>query len=289
MMIEPPNRKMAETERNQDEVRVIAVDWSGALAGARRKIWLAETDGISVRRLESGRNREELIEHLVTLSRQNPRFVVGLDFAFSLPHWFLRDRGLASASDLWDLAQRESERWLEECSAPFWGRKRVKKTKVEEEFRRTERAVPGTTGIRPKSVFQVYGAGAVGTGSLRGLPFLKQLHDAGFSVWPFDPPGWPVVVEIYPRLLTGPINKSSHADRLEYLASTGLNLQPSMLSDAASCEDAFDAVVSAVNMAREWKELSALTPITEPQIRLEGVIWHPPWEESLAIDRMTSA
>jgi hypothetical protein len=269
------------TASSRDPVRVIAVDWSGAAAGARKKIWLAESDGASIQRLECGRSRHELIEHLITTSQENPRLVVGLDFAFSLPSWFLRDRSLHSAMDLWILAERESERWLSECSDPFWGRKRVKKTKVEAEFRRTELAVPAIAGIRPKSVLQVYGAGAVGTGSLRGLPFLKQLHDAGFSVWPFDSPGWPIVVEIYPRLLTGPINKSSQAQRLKYLESRGFDLRPGMIKDATSSDDAFDAVVSAIRMTEEWQQLSGLPSITDPQLRLEGIIWHPRWEEGL--------
>lgn len=38
-----------------------------------------------------------------------------------------------------------------------------------------------TTGFRPKSVPQIGGAGAVGTGSLRGLPVLHQLHDDAVS------------------------------------------------------------------------------------------------------------
>ena len=269
---------MSEIRHNQ--VRVIAVDWSGAIDGVRKKIWLAESDGVSIKRLECGRTRETLVEHLITLSLVSPQFAVGLDFAFSLPGWFLRDRGLTSALDLWHLAERESEQWLRECSAPFWGRNRVKKTNVEAEFRRTELAAPGVTGIRPKSVFQVYGAGAVGTGSLRGLPFLRQLHEAGFSIWPFDPPGWPLVVEIYPRLLTGPINKSSQAARLEYLVSRGFNLGPEMLADAASCDDAFDAVVSSMRMAEQWEQLAELNPTQDQHLRLEGIIWHPGWEET---------
>jgi hypothetical protein len=271
---------MTERDVRTDKVRVVAVDWSGAIDGARRKIWLAESDGVSITRLECGRNRDELIKYLITMSREDPCFVVGLDFAFSLPQWFLRDRSLGSALDLWTVAERESERWLKECSGPFWGRNRTKKTKVEAEFRRTELAVPSVTGIRPKSVFQVYGAGAVGTGSLRGLPFLKQLHDAGFSIWPFDPQGWPMVVEIYPRLLTGPINKSNQSSRREYLASRG-NLSQETLGLAGSSEDAFDATVSAMIMAEEWDRLKILRPSHDSDLQLEGIIWHPGWEDVL--------
>jgi hypothetical protein len=245
---------------------------------AKNKIWLAESDGTSITRLECGRSRRELISDLIDVAGESPRLVVGLDFAFSFPEWFLRERGLASALELWSLAERESEQWLKECSAPFWGRNRTKKTNVEAEFRRTEQAVRPVTGIRPKSVFQVYGAGAVGTGSVRGLPFLKQLHDSGFSVWPFNPPGWPLAIEIYPRLLTDKVNKSSPPQRLEYLRSSGFDLPLSILERAASSEDAFDATVSAMRMARERQQLSRLPPIADAQLRLEGIIWYPGWE-----------
>ena len=40
------------------------------------------------------------------------------------------------------------------------------------------------TSVRPKSTFQIGGAGAVGTGSLRGMPHLLTLREAGCAVWP---------------------------------------------------------------------------------------------------------
>ena len=50
------------------------------------------------------------------------------------------------------------------------------------------------------------------------MPILGLLSAAGFSIWPFDPPGWPRVIEIYPRALTQRVRKSSHLDRAGYLA-----------------------------------------------------------------------
>jgi catechol 2,3-dioxygenase-like lactoylglutathione lyase family enzyme len=61
--------------------------------------------------------------------------------------------------------------------------------------------------------FQIGGAGAVGTGSLRGMQHLADLAHAGFSIWPFDRPGWPLAVEIYPRLFTPGVVKSRHRAR----------------------------------------------------------------------------
>ena len=83
---------------------------------------LAEARAGRLVRVEGGRDRDELIEHLVEYARARPELVVGFDFAFSLPAWFLRERGLASAFELWGLVAREGERWLAECSPPFWGR-----------------------------------------------------------------------------------------------------------------------------------------------------------------------
>ena len=44
---------------------------------------------------------------------------------------------------------------------------------------------------------------------------------------------------------------------------------------AASSEDAFDAAVSALVMARHIDELAAPPRATDPQVKLEGLIWHP--------------
>jgi len=143
-----------------------------------------------------------------------------------------------------------------------------------EHFRVTERNVPATTGISPKSVFQVLGAGAVGTGSIRGMPFLLSLVERGFHVWPFED-GWPLVIEIYPRILTGPVRKSDPVARLEYLQKPRWRLEPKMAQLVASSEDLFDAAISALVMAQNKHELSGLKPSTDPVTMKEGQIWFP--------------
>src|SRR4051812_28448983 len=129
----------------------IAVDWCGAIADQRRRMWLAEArlDGAgsevrrrsgerelgsrrtdasprampsiavacratgttgrtsgqarpgaddhlrparsaaTIARLECGRSRDEIVAHLIECAQREPRLVVGLDFAFSFPRWFL--------------------------------------------------------------------------------------------------------------------------------------------------------------------------------------------------------
>jgi len=257
-------------------IRVVAVDWSGDRLGAHRKIWLAEADGGQVARLEDGQGREALTDHLIELAQRDPQLVVGLDFAFSLPAWILERRGLASAAELWALADREAESWLAGCEWPFWGRPGVARpSDVPDHFRRTERDVPRIAGIQPKSVFQIGGAGAVGSGSLRGMRTLHRLRAAGFSIWPFDPPGWPRVVEIYPRLLTGPVVKSSASGRADYLTTRFPDLKEDLRELAGASEHAFDAAVSALVMAEHVEQLADLPPAPDRQAALEGLIWHP--------------
>lgn len=259
-------------------MRVIAIDWSGARKGAEKRIWLAEAVESRLERLENGRSRDQISDHLISEADRDPRFVVGFDFAFSLPAWFLDERDLRYAQELWALADHEAEGWLARCEPPFWGRPGKGRPALgpgQSHFRLTDTNVPDTGGIRPKSVFQIGGAGAVGTGSLRGMPILHRLTTAGFSIWPFDPPGWPRIVEIYPRVLTGAVNKSSASERAAYLSAHHGTLGDGLRECAASSEDAFDAAVSALVMAEHSEELNALPDMPDREIKLEGLIWHP--------------
>lgn len=299
----------------------IAVDWCGAVADERRRMWLAEARAAlaprapgsdvacvapsvpgaaraerpaglretrrdphpptgSIVRLECGRSRAEIVAHLVECARREPCLVVGLDFAFSFPRWFLEARRIESAREGWELAAREGERWLTHCPRPFWGRPGVRRPKLPpdcSEWRATEGECVRVRGIGPKSVFQVGGAGSVGTGSLRGMPHLIALQDAGFSIWPFDAPRLPMVVEIYPRYLTGAVNKSSRVARALYIQAHHAGERREVQDLAGSSEDAFDAAVSAAVMVRARNELARLGRgghFADCE-NLEGRIWTP--------------
>lgn len=216
-----------------------------------------------------------IAEHLIAEAERTPHMVVGLDFAFSMPAWFLALHGMPDGPALWDLVAREGERWLAACEPPFWGRPGRQRPALADDLRHTDRAVGSVNGIRPKSVFQVGGAGSVGTGSLRGMPVLAHLRRAGFAVWPFDPPRWPCLVEIYPRLLTGAVNKGSAAARVAYLRARHPALPEDMHGLAASTEDAFDAAISALAMDEAREDLLDLRTIADPRVHLEGEIWAP--------------
>ncbi len=195
--------------------------------------------------LENGRTRNQVADLLIHWAAEGARLVVGIDFAFSFPAWFLHDRGLHSVYELWAMAATNGEEWLQRCPPPFWGRRGKPKPDFGalDQFRRTDRQVPTTGGIRPKSVFQIGGAGSVGTASIRGMNVLLALRSAGFAVWPFDPPSGPTVIEIYPRVLTGPVRKSSAEERQTYLAGGGLRGSEAIRRSASSNEDPFDAAV----------------------------------------------
>jgi hypothetical protein len=167
---------------------------------------------------------------------------------------------------VWAAVAERGEELLRE--PPFWGRNGPRPALAGDALRQTERQV-GTA----KSVFQVGGAGAVGTGSIRGMPWLLAL---GFTVWPFDEPGWPRVVEIYPRaLVRGRVNKSRWSARHAYLLERFPEQPEPLLERAAGSEDAFDAAVSALVMAEHEDALAELRRPEDPVVVLEGAIWRP--------------
>lgn len=253
---------------------VIAIDWTGAKRVAR-KLWLAEASDGQLLRLEHLQSREDAAREVIRHCQQDPISIVGIDFAFSMPAWYIRSLGLQSAAQLWVRAEQEGERWLRECCAPFWGRKGKCRPSLQEHFRSTECDVLRIPGISPKSTFQINGAGAVGTGSIRGMPFLSRMRDEGISIWPFDAARLPFLVEIYPRLLTGAINKSSSQDRNIYMQEHWSSVAPVLRTQAAASEDSFDAAVSALVMDRHRIELLELQPSVDSTRSLEGEIWFP--------------
>jgi hypothetical protein len=257
-------------------VTVLAVDWSGRRSGEARHLWTAEATGGTLLALTAGRTRDELVDDLVARLDHDPSLVVGFDFSFSLPAWFLDAQGWAAAPDLWDAAASRGEHWLRECAPPFWGRTGRTRPPGQEQLRRTEAGIAAVGGIRPKSTFQIGGAGSVGTGSVRGFPALARLHAAGFTIWPFDAPALPpVAIEIYPRALTGAVVKRDPAARRAYL-DTRYPALPRELRDLASgSEDAFDAAVSALVMSLHEPALRALPALDDAVLVREGWVWTP--------------
>ena len=299
-----PSAAAAMPERAAAPDRLLAVDWSGRVdaPGQRRHIWAASWTPQRVA-LDAGRTRHELADWLILQAHRTPRMVVGFDFCFSFPAWFVHETGAATAPAFWQMvADTHGEKWLHRDSADvrFWGRPKKKPLEFSGEhghrmLRRTDvlskvaaqisdpvRAAK-VAGIAPKSVFQIGGAGAVGTASLRGFPTLLRLRQAGFRIWPFDAPSAnaPLVVEIYTRLMTGPVVKSSTEARTSYLKNKAAedplyrSVPRSVLAKARASEDAFDALVSAMEMAAHRDQFARLQPASDPTTLLEGRTWVP--------------
>jgi hypothetical protein len=246
-------------------LRVLAVDWSGAARGAAERRWMAEAADGQLLALRNGIEPADV----VTLAAPGERAVVGLDFAFSFPHWFARERGWTAIRDVWRAARDGGEAWLAASEPPFFGRAGSRRPAVELVRRGEPRGA--------KSVFQIAGAGAVGTGSIRGMPLLETLAEAGWGVWPFFA-GWPLAVEIYPAALVDRsrrLVKTAWRHRLAYLTALHPQLDAAMRERAAGSEDAFDAAISALAMDRERATLQALRSATDPAELLEGRIWLP--------------
>jgi predicted nuclease with RNAse H fold len=262
--------------------RVLAIDWSGRRDSKpqRSAIWLAEVSARGLVRLESGRTREELVEHLLAEAEHDPELVVGLDFAFSLPGWYLRQKRL-DALGLWRRLAGEAltprmkrlglAQWLADPDLPFWAQAGGGAfLPVDRQFRRTELELRDL-GLRPKSAFQLVGAGQVGRGSLYGMQALGRLTGSGFHVWPFDDARRPFLAEIYPRALAQNVRRSRPGEMRKHLEETGVSAD--IVDRAASSEHAFDAAVSALVMAAHLDELLELPRATG--YGLEGKIWLP--------------
>jgi Protein of unknown function (DUF429) len=253
---------------------VAAADWSGAAQNEQLGLWLAEAD-TEIRQITAlaPMTRQQAGDRLLALADADG-LLVGLDFGFSLPAWYLDDQGIETAADLWADTER-LEGWLRDCQPPFWGRpgrRRPQNENGQSQWRQTELAITP----RPRSVFQIGGAGAVGTASLRGMPVLHRLRSHGFAIWPFDPPNKGTkntVAEVWPRLATGPVVKSSPAARQRWLSDPERQAAiPAPFSTmCAASADAFDAVATALALL----DSPPLPVVDDPIIGREGWIWDP--------------
>jgi len=297
-----------------DVDRIVAVDWSGRVdtAGQRRHIWAGVWSAGKVT-LEAGRTREQLVEWLIAMAHETPRMVVSLDCCFSFPAWFLAEHGCGTVFEFWrKVAEGQGERWLaRECEeiardVRFWGaphkrpeefcgenlHRSMRFTDMDNKI--TPKMLEGdperaakVRGITPKSPFQIGGSGSVGTGSLRAMPFLLQMWRAGFRVWPYESSGLnlakpkPLLVEMYTRLMTGAVKKSNAEARKVYLAAKKktdavyAGLSRGVIAKALGSEDAFDALVSCLEMVRWRDEFAGLKATRDAALRLEGITWRP--------------
>ncbi len=227
--------------------RVIVVDWSSSSIPKRGKdsIWLgiADHSGVTAENIPTRQQAAARLSELIRAAlAASERVLVGVDFALGYPAGFAHAlTGQAPESEpedpfaVWNwLAQRitdtdTNQHNLRNVAAeanalfpgdgPFWGngaaadmpglpRTRPDLPDGLHPARQTDALATGA-GARPKSVWQLAGAGAVGAQTLVGLPVLHRLRQelaTDLAVWPFQPADAPVVLaEVYPSMLSAEV------------------------------------------------------------------------------------
>lgn len=210
---------------------VLVADWSARTRPApprpaRDAIWWHATWLGEPRYCRTQNEAEKSIR--AALENAPGPVLAGFDFCFALPAWAMRRLGGWRA--LW--------RFLEPClppeiegfamelnrmlggghEGPFWGFRgapRKPRPYLWTEFRECELRLKAR-GWRPKPVFQLRGAGAVGAQSLVGIGALERLRRAvGARIWPFEEAHGArfVFAEVWPALLGRPPDKEEIPDR----------------------------------------------------------------------------
>jgi molybdopterin-guanine dinucleotide biosynthesis protein B len=219
--------------------RVMIVDWSGKATRSPAK---ESKDSIWIGMAEAGRDlppvyfrtRAEAVEWLADRLSDGGRQLVGFDFPLGYPTGLARrltGQDDARALHRWlsdritDRSDNSNNRFevAEEINrllrgpGPFWGcpkgwtgpdlpfLKTVDYAALGlDEKRKVERENPPA-----KPVWQLLGAGSVGSQALLGIPAVHRLAEAsGAAVWPFEAPRDLTLAEVYPSLLSGPVAAS---------------------------------------------------------------------------------
>ena len=253
--------------------RIFAIDWSGAQK-IGKKIVVAEVDGKGLREPQDDwKSRDEVADYLIEKAIEDMNFVVGFDFAFSFPQWFLNEKGCQTAVEFWKLIEKEGENWVSNLCSPFF--KKGTWASHNSQFRKTEEEIKQHTSMNPETVFKLVGPKQVGKSSITGMPILRKLRENGFNIWPFDQPKLPMVIEIYPRLFyDNKIKKSNPEQRWDFLKKYP-GLSESHRIKATCSDDVFDAVVSALEMFNNMDKLAHVPHADDNFAKMEGRIWYP--------------
>lgn len=221
----------------------VIVDWSARSAPSPKKeskdsIWIgvARNNGVQTKYLRTRAAAEAwLIDFFAAETAAGRRALVGFDFPFGYPAGVAQTIcGKASALSLWDWFADHVEDGEDNANnrydvaakinrlypgiGPFWGTPGAREIadvpargndRIGEhppERRACEGLAKGA-----KTVWQLAGAGAVGSQVIMGLAFLQRLRSAvsDVSIWPFQT-GWDaprtghLIAEIYPSLFAVP-------------------------------------------------------------------------------------
>jgi precorrin-8X/cobalt-precorrin-8 methylmutase len=202
---------------------VVIVDWSAASTPrlGRDSIWIGHASATASEPLNVATRGQALRvvgDRLVDLIRQGRRVLIGFDFPYGYPRGTAEQIGLSGergdeppwlriwnelASLVTDGPTNANNRFevaaeLNRRGACFWGRPATSNAEVPPtkqpftlpEFRATEQRLR-SQARHPKSVWQLSGAGSVGSQALLGIPIVRALRfDERLAdvsrVWPFE-------------------------------------------------------------------------------------------------------
>jgi molybdopterin-guanine dinucleotide biosynthesis adapter protein len=211
--------------------RVMIVDWSGRASrspagDSKDAIWIGLCDDRQETQVYF-RSRSEAESYLAARLAEGGRQLVGFDFPMGYPaglarrltgsdsaralHGWLADR-IADAPDnsnnRFDVAEAINRQLG--GPGPFWGCPKAKPRPHLPSLKTVDYRALGLAEKRrvevenppAKPVWQLLGAGSVGSQALLGIPVVHRLaQSTGAAVWPFDAPGPLTLAEVYPSLL----------------------------------------------------------------------------------------
>jgi hypothetical protein len=215
--------------------RVMVVDWSGRATRSPKR---ESKDAIWIGLCEEGReeqiycrSRAEAEALLAERLGEAGRQLVGFDFPMGYPaglarrltgqdsvralHGWLADSimdGPDNVNNRFDVAATINRRLG--GPGPFWGCPKAQprpdlpflKTVDYPSLGLAEKRRVEVENPPAKPVWQLLGAGSVGSQALLGIPVVHRLSGlTGAAIWPFAPPGRLTLAEVYPSLLAGAV------------------------------------------------------------------------------------
>ena len=219
----------------------IMVDWSATnkptpLRESENAIWTAHWINNESNKPEYHRTRVKAYNYLINLldtidkaSKNKQRLLIGFDFAFGYPYDSYDGFGCKDWEKLWKLInteindsdKNENNRFIAggilnkkfKNKRPFWGHPPPENNRFDglsyrkpkgygdtlpSEFRIIEKMTRGAS-----SVWQLFGAGCVGSQTLMGIHYLQKLRECtDCAIWPFEDinNNKHVIAEIYPSI-----------------------------------------------------------------------------------------
>lgn len=215
--------------------RVIIVDWSGRSSRSPKReskdaIWIGVCEADHETQTYH-RSRAEAEASLSKTLAEGGRQLVGFDFPMGYPAGLARHLtgaddartlhgwiageikdGPDNANNRFEVAARINRQLG--GAGPFWGCPKARPRPYLSPFKLVDYPAIGLAEKRrvehenppAKPVWQLLGAGSVGSQALLGIPVVHRLAtNTGAAVWPFEAPQALTLAEVYPSLLAGAV------------------------------------------------------------------------------------